>query len=47
MNTCAFIESAKEESITTVIEMADYKDSGRCRALILAGCLAERYGKEL
>ncbi|MBO6178068.1 MAG: 30S ribosomal protein S12 methylthiotransferase RimO [Selenomonadaceae bacterium] len=47
VNTCAFIESAKEESITTVIEMADYKDSGRCRALILAGCLAERYGKEL
>ncbi|MBR3621804.1 MAG: MiaB/RimO family radical SAM methylthiotransferase, partial [Selenomonadaceae bacterium] len=47
VNTCAFIESAKEESITTVIGMADYKDSGKCRALILAGCLAERYGKEL
>lgn len=47
VNTCAFIESAKEESITTVIGMADYKDSGKCRGLILAGCLAERYGEEL
>lgn len=47
VNTCAFIESAKEESITTAIGMADYKDSGKCRGLILAGCLAERYGEEL
>jgi len=47
VNTCAFIETAKEESITTVIGLADYKDSGKCRGLILAGCLAERYGEEL
>lgn len=47
INTCAFIESAKEESITTAIGLADYKDSGKCRGLILAGCLAERYADEL
>lgn len=47
VNTCAFIESAKEESITTIIGMADYKESGKCRGLIMAGCLAERYGEEL
>ena len=47
VNTCAFIESAKEESITTVLGMADYKESGRCRSLIVAGCLGQRYGQQL
>lgn len=47
VNTCAFIQSAKEESITTVLNMADYKESGRCRSLIVAGCLGRRYKQEL
>ena len=47
VNTCAFIQSAKEESITTVLDMADYKESGRCRSLIVAGCLGQRYQQEL
>ncbi|MBR2215088.1 MAG: 30S ribosomal protein S12 methylthiotransferase RimO [Selenomonadaceae bacterium] len=47
VNTCAFIQSAKEESITTIINMADFKESGRCRSLIVAGCLGERYRQEL
>lgn len=46
VNTCGFIESAKQESIDTILEMAQYK-SGRCRLLIAAGCLAERYHKEI
>lgn len=47
VNTCAFIESAKEESITTILGLADYKRSGHCRTLIVAGCLGQRYGQEL
>ena len=47
VNTCAFIQSATEESICTALNMAEYKESGRCKALIVAGCLAERYKKEL
>ncbi|MCI5566540.1 MAG: 30S ribosomal protein S12 methylthiotransferase RimO [Veillonellaceae bacterium] len=47
VNTCAFIESAKEESITTILNMSEYKESGRCRSLIIAGCLGQRYGQEL
>ena len=47
VNTCAFIQSAKEESITTVLGMADYKEIGRCRSLIVAGCLGQRYGQQL
>ena len=47
VNTCAFIASAKEESITTILNLADYKESGRCRSLIIAGCLGQRYRKEL
>jgi len=42
VNTCAFIKSAKEESITTILNMADYKETGRCRSLIVAGCLGQR-----
>ena len=46
VNTCAFILSAKEESITTILNLAEYK-SGRCRALIVAGCLGQLYKREL
>jgi len=47
INTCGFIDSAKEESIEAILEMTRYKVQGRCKYLILAGCLAERYSKEL
>ena len=47
VNTCAFILSAKEESITTVLNLAEYKQNGRCRALIVAGCLGQLYKSEL
>ncbi len=47
VNTCGFIESAKEESIAAILEMAQYKTEAACKALIVAGCLAERYGQEL
>lgn len=46
VNTCAFILSAKEESITTILNLADYK-SGRCRSLIVAGCLGQLYKDDL
>lgn len=47
VNTCAFITSAKEESITTILNLADYKENGNCRALIVAGCLGQRYKQDL
>ena len=47
VNTCGFIESAKEESIDAILEAAKMKKRGRCRALIVAGCLAQRYKDEL
>ena len=47
VNTCCFIDSAKEESINTILEMAEYKKEGRCRALIVTGCIAERYREEV
>ncbi|WP_353095249.1 30S ribosomal protein S12 methylthiotransferase RimO [Tissierella praeacuta] len=47
VNTCGFIEKAKEESIETIWEMTRYKNEGNCKYLILAGCLAERYSQEL
>ena len=46
VNTCGFIESAKEEAINTILEMAEYKN-GRCKFLIAMGCLVQRYYKEL
>ena len=46
VNTCAFILSAKEESITTILNLAEYKE-GRCRSLIVAGCLGQLYGQQL
>ncbi len=47
VNTCGFIEAAKEESIDTIWEMTKYKHEGACEFLLLAGCLAQRYSKEL
>ena len=47
INTCGFIEPAKEESIGTILEMAQYKTAGKCRLLVVAGCLSQRYPNEL
>ena len=47
INTCCFIGDAKEESVNTILEMARLKEEGRCRALVVAGCLAQRYKKEI
>ena len=47
VNTCGFINSAKKEAIDTLLEMADYKIYGKCKALIATGCLAKRYKKEI
>lgn len=47
VNTCGFIESAKQESIDTILEMAEYKTKYNCRLLIATGCLTQRYGDEL
>jgi ribosomal protein S12 methylthiotransferase len=47
VNTCAFIDSAKQESIDAILEMARHKNEGTCRRLIVTGCLAERYRDEL
>jgi ribosomal protein S12 methylthiotransferase len=47
VNTCAFIDKAKQESIDTILEMAEHKKSGNCRKLVVTGCLAERYREEL
>ena len=47
VNTCGFIESAKQEAINTILEMAKYKESGVCKYLVVMGCLVQRYSKEL
>lgn len=47
VNTCGFIEAAKQESIDTILEMAEYKRSHKCKMLIATGCLTQRYGEEL
>ena len=47
VNTCGFIESAREESIETILSVADLKARGNLKAVVVAGCLAERYGNEL
>lgn len=47
VNTCSFIEAAKEESIDTILQMAAYKEKGNCKVLIVAGCLSQRYKDEL
>src|ERR1700747_444676 len=43
VNTCSFIDPAKQESVDTILEMAEYKKIGRAKKLIVAGCLVERY----
>src|SRR5437762_8458901 len=43
VNTCSFIDPAKKESVDTILEMAEYKKTGRAKKLIVAGCLVERY----
>ena len=47
INTCCFINDAKEESVQTILEMAEYKKSGSCKALIVTGCMAQRYRREI
>ena len=47
VNTCAFIDNAKEESIQAILEMARFKRDGTCKRLVVTGCLAERYREEL
>ena len=47
VNTCAFIDRAKQESIDTILEMAEHKKTGACQRLIVTGCMAERYREEL
>ena len=47
VNTCCFIHDAKEESIQTILEMAEYKNTGRLKALVVTGCLAQRYQQEI
>ena len=47
INTCCFINDAKEESVNTILEMAEYRKSGKCKALIVTGCLAQRYQNEI
>ena len=47
INTCAFIHDAKEESVNSILEMAQYKESGKLKALLVTGCLAQRYQKEI
>lgn len=47
VNTCGFIQSAKEESIDAILEMAQFKNGGRLKKLIVTGCLSQRYGREI
>ena len=47
VNTCGFIDSAKQESINAILEMAEYKTDGQCKLLIATGCLAERYSADI
>lgn len=47
INTCCFVNDAKEESINTIIEMGRYRTEGRCKSLIVTGCLAQRYRSEI
>lgn len=47
VNTCCFIHDAKEESIETILQMAEYRTNGKCKALIVTGCLAQRYQEEI
>src|SRR3954449_5963378 len=47
VNTCGFVEQAKKDSVDTLLEAADLKETGRAQAVVAVGCMAERYGKGL
>ena len=47
VNTCGFIDPAKQESVDTILDMAGYKKSGRAQRLVVAGCLVERFGGQI
>jgi len=47
VNTCSFIKEAKEESVETILDVADYKNTGNCKLLVVSGCLPQRYRDEL
>jgi ribosomal protein S12 methylthiotransferase len=47
INTCSFLQASTQESIDTILEMADYKSKGKCKCLVVTGCLPARYGDEL
>src|SRR6516164_887589 len=47
VNTCSFIDTAKQESVNTILEMAQHKINGKARKLVVAGCLVERYRDEI
>jgi ribosomal protein S12 methylthiotransferase len=47
VNTCAFIDRARQESVNTILDLAQLKERGRCRSLIVTGCLTQRYGREI
>src|SRR5207245_8344011 len=47
VNTCSFIDPAKQESVDTILEMAEYKKTGRAKKLVVAGCLVERYRADI
>ena len=47
VNTCSFVDPAKQESVDTILEMAEYKKTGNARRLIVTGCLVERYRHEI
>src|SRR5215203_3203072 len=47
VNTCAFIDKARQESIDAILEMAEHKKNGKCQTLVVTGCMAERYRDEL
>jgi len=47
VNTCSFIDPAKQESVDTILEMAEFKKSGRAKRLVVAGCMVERYRGEI
>jgi ribosomal protein S12 methylthiotransferase len=47
VNTCGFLESAVQESIDSILDLARYKESGPCKVLVVAGCMVQRYGKKL
>src|SRR3954447_3981760 len=47
VNTCSFIQASKEESIETILEMAQLKQDGKCKVLVASGCMPQRYSKQL